>query len=352
MIRPEEIFQAKILVVDDQKLHALYLEKVLAQSGHKQIRCVSDPLKVHAVCLEFKPDLIVLDLIMPQLDGFQIIEQLSDFRKDHYLPILAVSEEKSSAFRIKALQAGATDFISQPYENIEIVSRIRNMVMMRILNLQVENQNKLLESKVQERTQELRATQLDIIRRLARAAEFRDTDTGDHIIRMSHYCARFGQTLGMDAQEVDLLFHASPLHDVGKIGIPDSILLKKGPLTPEEFEIMKTHTTIGAQMLAGSDSPVMKMAETIAWTHQEKWDGSGYPRHLKGHDIPLVGQICCICDVFDALTSERPYKKAWPVDKAIAEIINGRDRHFQPRLVDRFVEIRMEIEKIKNQHAD
>ena len=352
MFNSQEGFETKILIIDDQKLHARYLAKVLNHSGYQRVETLNDPVKVLSTCREFQPELIILDLIMPQLDGFQIIEQLKETRKEQYIPILALAEEKGSEFRIRALESGATDFLQQPYENIELLFRIRNMITMRSLHTQVANQNKILETKVQERTKELRETQLEIIRRLAMAAEFRDGGTGEHIIRMSHYCVRFGRSLGLDENECELLFHASPLHDVGKIGIPDNILLKPGKLTAEEFEIMKGHTTIGAQLLEGSNSPVMKMARIIAWTHQEKWDGSGYPRQLKGDEIPFVGQICAVCDVFDALTSDRPYKKAWSVAQTVDELIKSKGSHFQPRLIDRFVEILPDMEKIKKQHGD
>jgi putative two-component system response regulator len=242
--------------------------------------------------------------------------------------------------------------LSQPFEDVEIIFRIKNMVEMRILHSQMEDQNRILEVKVKERTKELREEQFDVMRRLALAAEFRDNKTGIHILRLGRYCVKFGEAMGLDDAECELLLHASPLHDVGKIGIPDSILLKPGPLTKEEFEIMKTHTTIGAQLLSGSNSPVMKMAEIIALTHQEKWDGSGYPRGLKNNEIPLVAQICSVCDVFDALTTARPYKKAWTVTAALDQMTKEKGSHFQPRLVDRFKEIFPEIKRIKMQNPD
>jgi putative two-component system response regulator len=347
-ISTEQIFAARILIVDDQRLHAFFLKEVLEQEGYQNVQCVLDPLKVFVTTQEFNPDLLILDMLMPQLDGFQIIEKLSEFRGKHYLPILALSAEKGSNLRLRVLQSGATDFLNKPYENLEILVHVRNMIELRLLHTQTEDQNKILELKVQERTKELRYTQFDIIRRLAQAAEFRDGDTGIHILRMSHYCLKFGQALGLDPKDCDLLYHASPLHDVGKIGIPDNILLKPGRLTPEEFEIMKTHTTIGAKLLSGSDSEVMKLAEIIALTHHEKWDGTGYPRRLKGDDIPLLGHICSFCDVFDALTSKRPYKPAWSVEDAVAEMIKMKDTHFNPRLLDRFVSILPEIRAVQH----
>lgn len=352
MINQEQISRTKILIIDDQKLHSFFLEKLLKQEGFTQVLCVIDPLKALNNIREFQPDLIVLDLVMPQVNGFQIMEQLNDFRKDHYLPIIALGEDHSVEMRLKALQSGATDFLSKPYENIEMLFRIHNMIEMRILHMVVENQNKLLETKVQERTKELRDTQLEVIRRLAQAAEFRDNDTGIHIIRMSHFCVKFSEALGLSESECELMLNASPLHDVGKIGIPDNILLKPGSLTAEEFTVMKTHTTMGAQLLSGSSSPVMKMAETIALTHHEKWDGTGYPQALKEDQIPLIGQICSVCDVFDALTSHRPYKKPWTSDEALQEIVKQKNRQFQPKLVDCFVKIFPDILTIKSKYVD
>lgn len=352
MFSQEQIHSARILIVDDQKLHAFFLQKILEKEGYRNVTTENDPLKALAHFKEFDPDLIVLDLIMPQLDGFQIMERLHDFRQESYLPILAISPDASSEIRLRALQSGATDILIHPYEDIEVIFRIRNMMEMRILHLQLQNQNKILEFKIQERTKELRENQLDIIRRLAQAAEFRDTDTGVHIIRMSQYCAKLGEAFGMNNSECELLLNASPLHDIGKIGISDSILKKPGKLTAEEYDIMKTHTTIGAKLLSGSTSPLMKLAQTIALTHHEKWDGTGYPNQIKADQIPFVGQICSVCDVFDALTSKRPYKEPWTIEQATTEIIKGKGTHFNPAIVDRFMAIFPEIEHIKRKYSD
>ena len=275
MFSLEQIYSVRILIIDDQKLHALFLQKELEKQGYRNVRTENDPFKVIVTFSDFDPDLIVLDLVMPQLDGFQVMERLSAFRQDNYIPILAISPDADAEIRLRALESGATDILAHPYEVSEVIFRIRNMIEMRILHLQLQNQNKLLELKVQERTKELRENQLDIIQRLAQAAEFRDTDTGVHIVRMSRYCAKLTEGLGMSEAECDLMLNASPLHDIGKIGISDSILKKPGKLTPEEYDIMKTHTTIGAKLLSGSTSPVMKLAQTIALTHHEKWDGTG-----------------------------------------------------------------------------
>jgi putative two-component system response regulator len=250
------------------------------------------------------------------------------------------------------LETGATDVLEKPYEIPEMLFRIRNMLEMRFLHVAIKDQNKVLEEKVDERTHELKSSQRDIIRRLAQAAEFRDNETGAHILRISKYCALFAKALGMDDDEVELLAMASPLHDVGKIGIPDNILLKPGRFTDEEFEVMKTHAIIGSQLLDGSQSPVMQMAKTIALTHHERWNGSGYPNGLKGDDIPLVGQICSICDVFDALISKRIYKDAWTLHDAANIIISEKGKQFNPMLVDKFEQLLPKIIEIAKAYND
>ena len=335
----EKILKARILIIDDQKLHIGLLEDILRKSGYVNIESTTDPQEGIESYKEKNPDLILLDLEMPKIDGFSVIEQLKEIANGERLPLLALSPDRGQDICLKALEAGATDFISKPYEGIEVLVRIRNIIEAQLLNNQVRNQNKILEEKVKERTKELTDTRLDIIRRLARAAECRDENTGAHIIRMSKLCVKLGQAAGLDEHQCDLLLNASPLHDVGKIGIPDSILLKPGKLDANEWEIMKSHTVLAAQLLSGSDSELMKMAEIVALTHHEKWDGSGYPEGLKEEDIPLVGRIVAICDVFDALLSKRPYKKAWSIDDAIAEIGYAGGRHFDPKLTEFFLEI-------------
>ena len=352
MIPEEQITKAKILVIDDQKLHTFFLEKILKKEGYEHIECIMDSRKIIDTWNQFHPDLVLLDLVMPQIDGFQILEAFAKEREFNYVPVLALSEDKNPEIRLRALQAGATDFLTKPFESVEILTRIRNLIFARTLHLQVVNQNRILEAKVKERTKELNDTQLDIIRRLANAAECRDDDTGQHIIRMSQYCEKLAKALGLSDKQCELILYASPLHDIGKIGIPDSILLKPGKLTPQEYEVMKTHTTIGAKLLSGSSSAVMQMAEVIALTHHEKWDGTGYPRQLKGKNIPLVGQICSICDVFDALTSKRPYKTAWTVADAMTEIVKEQGKQFDSELVKMFKEILPSIEKTKRQNTD
>ncbi len=352
MITDAQICASRILVIDDQKLHALFLREVLTEAGYRNVSYVLDPVKALSVVREIRPDLIILDLLMPKVDGFQILAQLEEDRRRHYLPVLALSADPASEIRLRALQAGATDFLSKPFESLEIVIHVRNLVEMRLLHQAVEEQNRFLEQKVRERTKALRESQLDIIRRLAHAAEFRDNDTGRHIIRMSHYCAVLARRVGGNQETCERILNASPLHDVGKIGIPDHILLKEGPLTEEEYEVMKTHTLIGAQILEGGNSEMMRMARLIALTHHEKWDGTGYPRGLRGEAIPWEGQIASVCDVFDALTTRRPYKRAWTAAEAVEEIRSQAGRHFNPRMVEAFLQVFPEMERIRKETAD
>ncbi|MFA6378525.1 MAG: HD domain-containing phosphohydrolase [Candidatus Omnitrophota bacterium] len=331
------ILKAKILIIDDQKLHIGLLEDILRKSGYVNIKSTTNPQDAIDLYQEYQPDLILLDLEMPKIDGFIIMAQLKEVTGEERLPLLALSPSRSQ--ELKALEAGATDFLTKPYEGIEVLVRIHNIIETRLLNKEVRNQNKILEEKVKDRTKELSQTRLDIIQRLARAAEYRDEDTGIHIVRMSKLCAKLGAALGLGSHECDLILNASPLHDIGKLGIPDNILLKPAKLTPEEWNMMKIHTSIGAKLLAGSDSEFMKMAETIALTHHEKWDGTGYPDGLKGEEIPLVGRIVSICDVFDALMSRRPYKKAWTLDEALAEIKRTSGTHFDPQVANAFFHV-------------
>ena len=333
MITDQQILNAKILIIDDQKLDSVVLEKILKTSGYKNIRCINDSRVACQVYQEYCPDLVLLDLHMPHIDGFEVMGQLNALEVESYLPILVISSETNHDIRLRALQSGAKDFLNKPYESVEVITRSRNMIDVRMLHNQARNYAKILEMQVKERTEELHDTRLDIIHRLAQAAEYRDNETGLHIVRMGQYSACLGRAVGMSEAQCELLLHASPLHDIGKIGIPDYILLKPGKLDPAEWEIMKTHTTLGAELLSGSRFALMKMGEQIALAHHEKWDGTGYPRGLKGENISLVGRICGVCDVFDALTSKRPYKEAWPVEKTVAEIQNGSGRHFDPKIV-------------------
>jgi len=343
---------AKILVVDDQEMNVRLLEKILQHAGYTNVTTTSDSRDVEKLYLENDYDLVLLDIRMPHLDGFEVMEQLNEIEKESYVPVLILTAQNDQETRLHALQLGAKDFLTKPFDQTEVLLRINNLLEVRLLHQQQRNLNKVLDQRVQERTHELNDTRLEVIRRLGRAAEFRDNETGYHIIRMSKFSQIIALNYGLDEKQAELILNASPMHDIGKIGIPDNILLKPGKLDKEEWEIMKTHAAIGADILSGHDSELMEMAKEIAMTHHEKFDGSGYPMGLKGQDIPLTARIVAISDVFDALTSARPYKKAWPAEEAIAEIKNCSGKHFDPELVEVFVRSLPEILNVRSQYQE
>jgi putative two-component system response regulator len=345
-INTDSISRARILIVDDNSVNILLLEKLLKMSGYSNIMSTTDSRETLSLYREHYPDLILMDLRMPYLDGFEVMEQLNAVKEDDFLPIIAITAYNDQEHKLKALTLGAKDFIGKPFDYAEVLMRIKNILEIRLLNNEIKQNNRRLVNKVQERTKELEDLQVELIHRLARAAEFRDSETGNHIVRMSKYTYELGKAYGLPEKDCELMFHASTLHDIGKIGIPDEVLLTPGKLTPDDWEKMKTHTVKGAQILAGSSAEMIKLAEQIALYHHEKWDGSGYPNGLQGEGIPLVGRITAICDVFDALISERPYKKAWEIDEASEEIEKGRGTHFDPSLVDHFMKIMPVIREI------
>lgn len=331
---------AKILIVDDDLSNVLLLEQVLKRAGYNQLKGISNSLDVLPLYATFEPDLLLLDLHMPQLSGFTILEQLQQLiPPNSYFPILVLTADVTRQTKQRALRLGAKDYVTKPIDRIEVLLRIRNLLETRFLHLQLQQQNQLLEEKVMERTQELEDAKLELLERLALAAEYRDYETGQHTQRVGHTSALLAERLGLAAREVEFIRQAAPLHDVGKIGISDTILLKAGKLTKPEFEQIKTHTIIGSRILAGSRFPILQIGEQIALTHHERWDGSGYPNGLKGQEIPLVGRIVAVADVLDALTHERPYKRAWSLQEAIAEITRQRGKQFDPHVVDAFLEL-------------
>ena len=329
---------ARIMIVDDEPGNVDLLKRVLERAGFHKLDSTNDPREAVALYVESRPDLILLDLHMPHLDGLAVMDRLNEIVEASYLPILMLTGDISPEARRDALSRGAKDFVNKPFNADEVLLRIRTLLETRFLYLQIQSQNQMLEAKVRERTRELEAAQIEIIERLARAAEFRDDNTGQHTERVGQMAALLARELGLSDSEVSLIRRAAPLHDVGKIGIPDSILLKLGKLTSAEFELVKTHTTIGARILSGSRFALLRMAEEIAFSHHEQWDGRGYAG-LVGHQIPLAGRIVTVADVFDALTQKRPYKAAWPVEEAVAEIERQRGRQFDPDVVDAFLRI-------------
>ena len=329
-----------ILIVDDQESNVRLLERLLAQAGYLNIKSTTDPREVSALYREFRPDLLLLDLRMPKMTGFDVMEVLKvEIPTDTYFPILVLTADDTAEAKQRALSMGAKDFLQKPLDRTDTLLRIKNLLETRWLHSQLRNQNHILEENVRQRTQDLDKAQVEILKRLALAAEFRDDVTGNHTERVGVLAGFLASGLDLSDERVEVIRRAAPLHDIGKIGVPDSILLKPGKLTDEEFERVKEHSWIGRNLLAGSRFAVLRVAEKIALTHHERWDGSGYPAGLAGEDIPLVGRIVSVVDVYDALTHDRPYKMAWPVDKAVEEIVTQRGRQFDPDVVEAFLDV-------------
>jgi putative two-component system response regulator len=338
---------ARILIVDDEPANLKLLQKLLNAHGYLNIVPLDDAREVIAHYQMSRPDLILLDINMPHLDGYQVMEQLKALDDPLMPPIVILTAQHGKSYLLRALSSGARDFVTKPFDVSELLMRVRNLLDAQLAHRMMHDQKEVLEELVAARTEELRNTRLQVVQRLGMAAEYRDEETGSHILRMSHMSALLARAIGLSSNECELMLHASPMHDIGKIGIPDSILLKPGKFEPHEWEIMKTHAAIGGKLLAGDDSDLMRMAREIALTHHEKWDGSGYPEGLSGEGIPMAGRIAALADVFDALTSKRPYKKAWKVEEATAFIEDNRGKHFDPMLVDAFLDRLPEILEIR-----
>ncbi|HSH44276.1 MAG TPA: HD domain-containing phosphohydrolase [Longimicrobiales bacterium] len=335
---------ATILIIDDEPANLEFLRHVLGPEDYARLVEMTDADEALRRFDEIRPDLILLDLMMPGCDGFSFMERLAEhLRGDEYLPVLVATADTSTETRRRALSAGARDFLTKPLSPADVRLRVRNLLETRFLHEELRRTNGLLEQRVTERTRELVEARVEILDRLARAAEFRDDDTGQHTQRVGRVAARLAKRLGWEADRVELLRRSAPLHDVGKIGVPDSILLKEGPLTPGERRLMERHAVIGAEILGGSRVPLLKLAEEIALSHHERWDGLGYPNGLSAERIPASGRIVAVADVFDSLTHERPYKDAWSVRDALAEIEANAGTQFDPRVVEAMLRIVPEL---------
>ena len=335
---PRIFKNARILLVDDEPANIDLLRRLLVRAGFTRMESTSDSREVADLYVRFRPDLILLDLHMPHRDGLAVMDELNQIAEASYLPILMLTGDDTQEAKREALSRGAKDFLNKPFNSDEVILRIGTLLETRFLYLQIQSQNQILEAKVRDRTRELESAQIEIIERLARAAEFRDDNTGQHTERVGQMAALLARQIGLPDAQVSLIRRAAPLHDVGKIGIPDSILLKLGKLTEDEFALVKTHTSIGARILSGSRFTILRLAEEIAFNHHERWDGNGYTG-VVGSAIPLAGRIVAVADVFDALTQKRPYKAAWSISDAIAEMERQRGKQFDPALVDAFLRV-------------
>ncbi|ADL56245.1 HD domain-containing phosphohydrolase [Gallionella capsiferriformans] len=320
-----------LLLVDDEPSNLHVLKQIL--SNDYQLIFAKDGEKALQLAREKIPDLILLDVMMPELSGYEVCAALKSDRKTSKIPVIFISALNDVLDETHGFEVGAVDYITKPVNPAIVRARVATHLSL-------------------VRTEELEYTQLEIIHRLGRAAEYRDNETGLHVIRMSHYSRLLALAAGFSELAADRLFQAAPMHDVGKIGIPDRILLKPGSLDEEEWKVMRTHPEVGAQIIGEHDSALLKEAKVISLTHHEKWDGSGYPNQLRGEEIPLVGRIVAIVDVFDALTTERPYKKAWSVEDALALINRESGKHFDPALVGLFMKILPAVLEVKHRWAE
>jgi putative two-component system response regulator len=338
-MRKEIIQNSRIMVVDDQPENILLLEKMLKESGYRHIRGITDSRKALVEFAEFNPDLVAIDLRMPHVDGFALLKQLrSRIPATAFVPMLVLTADSSRKSKQEALSLGAKDFVTKPLDMAETLLRIYNLLETRWLHVELQKHSETLEEKVRDRTRELEEAQLEILQRLALAAEYRDDCTGQHAQRVGELAGLVARAIDLPAEQIELIRRAAPLHDVGKIGIPDGILLKPSTLTAEEYAHIKTHTDIGRLILSGSKFPILQMAERIALYHHERWDGTGY-YHLAGSAIPLEARIVSVVDVFDVLTHNRPYKQASTVEVAMNLIRQERDKQFDPSLVDVFCDL-------------
>ena len=332
--------EARVHIVDDQPANAILLEQTLRRQGIQHFKVTADSRQMLADFAGFRPDIILLELHMPFVDGYALLTQLRALiPADAYLPVLVLTADSSHEARDRALSLGARDFLSKPFDLPEVILRITNLLETRHLYLRLRSLNNALGDQVQQRTRHLEEAQVEILERMARAAEFRDDATGEHTQRVGWLAAGSAIRLGLPGEDVELLRLAAPLHDLGKIAISDAILRKPGKLNDEELVIMRTHYKLGADLLGGGNSKLVRLAETIAIAHHEHWDGTGYPFGLQKEAIPLPARIVAVADLFDALTHERPYKQAWPVEQAIEELLRQKEHYFDPSVVEAMTEV-------------
>jgi putative two-component system response regulator len=334
---PRNVPKLNILIIDDSKSSRAMLRHILASSLEDcSIEICLHPADALERSRIVQFDLVLLDYVMPGMDGVGVTRALRATEAYRLVPIVMVTSDVNRDVRLDAIAAGATDFINKPFDPAELQARVRNLLTLRKAQLELAGRALWLAAEVEAATRHIVEREEEVIWRLARAIEYRDSGTGEHVSRVADVCRLIAEGLGLDAERSRIIYLASPLHDIGKIGISDAILSKPGRLTPAEMEIMRGHVKIGVSILENGSSDLVRIAAIIAASHHEKWDGTGYPERLAGETIPLEGRIAAIADVFDALCSERPYKPAWPIEKAYAEIIACSGSHFDPQCVAAF----------------
>jgi cyclic di-GMP phosphodiesterase len=366
--------QAKVMVVDDEPTNIKVVQRLLQLAGYANFVTTTDSTAALGLIRKEKPDVVLLDLMMPNVSGLEILAEIRSDDKLSFLPVIILTAAADRETKLQSLELGATDFLGKPLDPSELVARIRNVLSVKAYEDRLLHHSQDLESAVRQRTADLEKSRQDLIHCLARAAEFRDDDTGNHILRVGKFVRLVAEKLGVSEDDAQLLEQASQLHDVGKIGIPDAVLLKPGKLTKEEFtamqqhcqfgghilhtgsepedEQLQKHTQLGAQILENGSSPILETAVRIALSHHEWWDGTGYPQGLAGEEIPLEGRITAVADVFDALSSKRCYKEAYSLDESLAIMRRERGTHFDPKVLDAFLAEQDKVAEILRSHAD
>lgn len=326
----------RILIVDDSRSSLALISAIISEATEAHVDSCLHPFEALELSSTTQYDLVLVDHIMPDMDGVQFTSALRSRPSYRLVPIIMVTSDSKQSTRVDAIRAGATDFVNKPFDQTELQARVANLLTLRAAQVELADRANWLSREIELATAHLLTREEEIIWRLARAIEYRDGDTGEHVSRVARISQLIAAGIGLSPTRCRTIYLAAPLHDIGKIGIPDAILGKPGKLTPEEFALMRNHVTIGARILENGSSDLIRTAELIAQSHHERWDGTGYPDRLSGTDIPVEARVVAIADVFDALCSERPYKAAWPIDKARAEILACSGTHFDPACVAAF----------------
>jgi putative two-component system response regulator len=342
----------QVLIVDDTEINLILFGALVKKLDDCQAHVFADSREALAWVTQNVPDLIIVDYMMPELDGIEFIRLVRAMPGRQLVPILMITANDQKQIRYSALDVGANDFLTKPIDKVEFLSRARNMLSLNLARKHMADHASWLSDEVRKATQEIVKRERETVFRLAKAAEYRDPETGAHILRMAHYSMLIARELGLSEEDQQLLLEAAPMHDIGKVGIADKILLKPGRLTAEEFDVMKQHAVFGYELLRGSSSHLLQAAAEIAKGHHEKFDGSGYPDGVRGDAIPIFSRIVAVADVFDALTSERPYKKAWEVSDAVEFLNSGSGTHFDPACVKAFLGAWDEVEQVRSKYQE
>ena len=342
----------QVLIVDDTEINLILFAALVKKLGDCESHSFSDSRAGLAWVQQYVPDLVIVDYMMPEMDGLEFIRLLREIPGREAIPVLMITANDQKQIRYRALDIGANDFLTKPVDKVEFLARAKNMLTLNDARKKLADQAAWLAEEVRKATHEVVERERETVIRLSRAAEFRDPETGAHILRMAHFSQIIARGMGLSESDQYLLLEAAPMHDIGKVGIADKILLKPGRLEPEEFEVMKRHATIGYELLQGSSSRVLQAGAEIARGHHEKFDGSGYPQGLKGEDIPIFSRIVAVADVFDALTSERHYKKAWDVEAAVDFLKAGSGSHFDPACVTAFLNAWDDVQQVRARYSE